>query len=138
MSGSILTVGLLSLYEPFAAGIILDIGNTVTIIFAVSVLAIEGLYFFKLKPIERVIFSRESVKIRIMDILGVIASVPVVVLWWLLDGNWVLSDMLGAMLVISVIKVFKIVSFKVGLIAYLSMVTIYLAAYILISVRLEV
>jgi hypothetical protein len=73
-----------------------------------------------------------------MDILGVVASVPVVVLWWLLDSNWVFSDILGAMLVISVIKVFKIVSFKVGLVAYLSMVTIYIAAYIVISVRLEV
>jgi hypothetical protein len=56
ITGSILAMDLLSLYEPFVAEIILDIGNTVTIIFAVSVLAIEGLYFLKLKPIERVIF----------------------------------------------------------------------------------
>lgn len=55
ISGCVLAMAVLSLYEPGVAGIILDVGNTVTIVFSVSVLAIEGLYFLKIKPIERVI-----------------------------------------------------------------------------------
>ena len=56
VSISIVTVGLLSLYKPAAASVILDIGNTVSIIVSVSVLAIEALYFTKIKRIQQVIF----------------------------------------------------------------------------------
>ena len=56
ISGSILTVGLFSLYKPAVASVILDIGNTVTIIVSVSVLAIEALYFTKIRAIQKVIF----------------------------------------------------------------------------------
>jgi hypothetical protein len=40
VSGSILTVGLLSLYNPNAAAVVLDIGNTFSIIASVSIISI--------------------------------------------------------------------------------------------------
>jgi hypothetical protein len=61
ISGSIVTVGLLSLYRPSVAQIVLDIGNTVAILISISVLAIEALYFSKIQKIQKVIFKKKSI-----------------------------------------------------------------------------
>lgn len=138
ISSSVLIVGVLSLYEVTIAQIILDIGNTVTIMFSVSILAIEGLYFLKIKPIEKIILKKgEWIKIRILDILGVGLSIPIVILWWFLESSWIFADLLAIILVISTIKVFKFVSMKIALTAYLVMVSIYITGTILISISLQ-
>lgn len=72
-----------------------------------------------------------------LDIVGVLTSVPVVVAWWLLEDNWIFSDVMSVLLIISVIKVFKFVSLKVALTAYLVMVSIYSAADIFISIKFQ-
>lgn len=84
ISGSVLTVGLLGFYKPNVAAIIMDIGNTAAIIASVSILAIEGLYFLRFAPIQRKLIDGKFLSIRILDVLGVLSSIPVVVGWWLL------------------------------------------------------
>jgi hypothetical protein len=76
-------------------------------------------------------------RIRILDVLGVAASIPIVVLWWLLESTWIFSDVLGVILVVSVIKVFKFVSLKIALLAYLIIVSIYIAGTIIVSVQMD-
>jgi hypothetical protein len=64
----------------------------------------------------------------------VLSSIPVVVAWWFWYTSWIFSDILSILLVISIIKVFKFVSFKVALVAYLVMLAIYSTSDIVISV----
>jgi hypothetical protein len=134
VSSSILTVGLLGIYAPKAADIVLDIGNTISIIAAISIVSIEVLYFFRISRLQTR-FKFKKIVIRPIDIIGVLLSIPVVVGWWLTGRNWIFSDILSIIIIVSVIKVFKFVSFKVALIAYLVMVSLYSAADILISIR---
>lgn len=75
-----------------------------------------------------------QINIRVMDIIGVLLSIPVAVAWWLLDKNWIITDLISICIIISVIKVFKFVSFKIALVAYIVMVCVYSAADIVIAI----
>lgn len=75
--------------------------------------------------------------IRLIDILGVLISIPVVLGWWYAGQNWIFSDILSVILIVTIIKVFKFVSFKVALVAYLLMVTIYSTADVIIAIRYQ-
>lgn len=72
-----------------------------------------------------------------IDILGVLSSIPVVLGWWFAGQNWVFSDILSVIFVVTIIKVFKFVSFKVALVAYLLMLIMYSTAAVIIAMRYQ-
>jgi hypothetical protein len=90
------------------------------------------LYFLKIPCIQKKYYIK-TFAIRIIDVLGVLISISVTIGWWLSGLNWIFSDILSILFIVSVIKVFKFVSFKVALIAYLVMVTMYSASDIVIA-----
>lgn len=60
-----------------------------------------------------------------------------VVGWWASGRNWIFSDILSVILIVSIIKVFKFVSFKVALIAYFIIVTLYCSSTIIIALKYQ-
>jgi hypothetical protein len=75
--------------------------------------------------------------VRILDVLGVLMSIPVVVGWWVSGRNWVFSDILSVVLIVSIIKVFKFVSFKVALVAYLIILALYVTSSVVIAAKYQ-
>jgi hypothetical protein len=79
--------------------------------------------------VERTVFK---LRVRVMDLMGFGFGCLLVGGWWAADRNWIYTDIMAIMLIIAIIKVFKFVSFKVALIAYFIMVTMYIAASVII------
>ena len=109
----------------------MSIVDTISIIAAGTVVGIEGLYFMRTGwlSVERTVFK---LRVRVMDILGLVVGCLLVGGWWAADRNWIYTDLMAIMLIIAIIKVFKFVSFKVALIAYFIMVTMFIAAAVVI------
>ncbi len=128
---SILTVGLLGIFKPNATEILMSVVDTISIIIAGTVIGIEGFYFMRTGwlTIEKTVFK---LRFRVMDVLGFLFGCCLVGGWWAADRNWIYTDIMAIMLIIAIIKVFKFVSFKVALIAYLIMVAMYIAASVII------
>jgi len=76
----------------------------------------------------------KGITIRIIDIIGFLLSIPVAIGWWLSNKNWIISDIISICIIISMIKVFKFISFKTALVAYIIIIIIYSAGNIIIAV----
>mgnify|MGYP000844666936 FL=1 len=62
-----------------------------------------------------------------MDMVGFACGLGVLFGWWYSHKNWILSDVISVCMVVSFIKIFKFVSFKIALLSYflvLVMVTV--------------
>ena len=65
-------------------------------------------------------YGKYRLRVRYMDVLGLVTGVSLVFGWWFSHKNWILSDILSCCIVIAMVKVFKIVSLKVGIISSFS------------------
>lgn len=134
VSGSVLFVGLLSLFLPKVAAILMNVVSWLSIFVCVSIVFIEVLYFFFKTHCLRKSFTVKGITIRILDIVGVLLSVPVGIAWWLTGKNLIISDFISICIIISIIKVFKYISFKTALVAYLIIIAIYSTGNIVVSI----
>ena len=130
VSLSMLVVGLLGLFLPNVGEIVVQVASVGAILICCSLIFIELMYYFNWKILLKH-FEIKTLKIRILDILGLLLSVPVVIGWWFSNNNWILSNLISFCIVLSCIKVIKITSFKVALMAYGILFILYIIAAVL-------
>jgi len=69
-----------------------------------------------------------------VDIIGVLLSVPVAFAWWMTNKNWIISDFISICIIVSIIKIFKLISYKMALVAYIVMIVLYSIGNIVVAV----
>lgn len=125
-----LTVGLFGLFLPTVGEIIVEIASFLAIFVCCPLIFIEFLYYLNFRILTKYI-EIKTFKIRILDVIGLILSIPVACGWWFSHKNWIISNFISTCIIISFIKVFKITSFKIGLLAYGILFILYIISAIL-------
>jgi hypothetical protein len=133
VSLSVLLIGLMSIFLPGITTTIMDVVSWISTIACVSIALIEILYSSLKTDFMRQRFCLSRLSIRMVDIIGVLLSIPVALAWWLTNKNWIVSDFISICIVVSIIKVFKLISFKMALIAYVVMLVLYSAGYVVVA-----
>lgn len=130
LSLSMLGVGLFGFFLPKVGEIIVNVASFGAIIVCCPILFIEFLYYLNFRALKK-FFSIKSLKIRALDVIGVMLSIPVALGWWFSNKNWIISDFISICIVITCIKCFKITSFKIGFLAYSILFILYVISAIL-------
>lgn len=83
----------------------------------------EFMYVWKVKYKIRwviFIFEKKVWKIRFIDFIGIALGVAFMCAWYFSGYNWIVSDLIYSMMLLSLIKLIKFGSLKMALFAYLS------------------
>jgi len=88
------------------------------------------MFFLNFRVLNK-FFEIKTIKIRVLDIVGVLLSIPVACGWWFSQKNWIISDFISTCMILSCIKIFKITSFKIALLAYALLFILYIISAIL-------
>lgn len=65
--------------------------------------------------------------------MGVVIGFGMTLGWWFSHKNWIVSDIISLCIVISFIKAFKFVSFKMALVSYILMNFVFILGAVLTS-----
>lgn len=76
------------------------------------------------------------VPIRVVDGISLVFGLGFLSLWWFLNKNWIVSNVVCVCIIISFIKVFKYTSLKVAIFSYLLMLSIYTIGAVLSASQL--
>ena len=70
--------------------------------------------------IKRNVFKNKIIQIRYMDILGFLLGLGLLLCWFLLNKNWIVSDIIYCMMFLAIVKCIKFGSLKIATITLLS------------------
>ena len=71
-----------------------------------------------------------KIKVRVMDVIGLLAGGAVVGGWWFSGGNWILTDVIFTCMLVTTIKVFKFKSLKICVFSFVfltSLIIVFIA-----------
>jgi len=63
-------------------------------------------------------------KIRIIDLISFGCASLLMIVFWIVEGNWILNDVFAMCTIIASIKIFKIRAFKDGIVLVISLLLI--------------
>ena len=72
----------------------------------VTVCASESIWLFHSKKLTKPLFK----KIRIIDIISILVGLSFIPLYWLLNGNWLINDIMAVCSIVALMKLVKVQS----------------------------
>lgn len=76
------------------------------------------MFWLNIKCFRSLLISNKNIKIRVMDVIGIIVGIGFMCAWYFTGTNWIIGDFICLCILLTTIKIIKFGSLRIAIITF--------------------